>query len=545
MQLSGADKEERLGVRTTTPLSSHGGDSHLRIRGIGGEARQVAQPPSSGTARRSELDRLGGGERPFSFDADDVMPTAVVHRDQGYHQPAAESDAVKLIPAMSTVSVSHPRAAAPPSGLGKPALETSASVFSSPSVHDCQSLPDRRPRKCTDDVPNIVRSGALLGDDSPPAAPHGVAEGGAVGVGARVVRSSAFSDDLQAAEVAVRLSRLRFDLVNDEVRQELKAALRRQPQQVLDYYAARPNLEKLTLERDLPRMSYEVVPHAGGTPVTGAAEITKLFAPEQESGQLNSSIILLRMANQSLFADAAEAVHRLIVMPHDEAGRLCLAATTKTASFRLDLGGGTLDASCELSLGTLAGEQVGSGRLELATATIVVTAEVATDGKTCYRFFQQVREVRPAIVFDEQLTSAAQAIAECSAEDSLEDILQGLARQENGAVAPGLERKSGQGLRRDLLNATASEGGALAAAALSRVRAEVMDAASAASTNIGAAVRNLRSIREQGDVTAAAVRAFWAAKGADAGKEDKDDDPFLFPAARAAMAGDGAQKRQL
>jgi len=189
-------------------------------------------------------------------------------------------------------------------------------------------------------------------------------------------------------------------------------------------------------------MDYEVIPREGGEPIKSTADVRALYASDasrRSLGEDRGPEVLWRMANQSLFAEVAQAVHTDVLAPHDYGGTLCLAATTQRASFRIDLSRNALRSTCDLSLGTLSGETA-SQRLGLATATIAVEAEVSGDGSCCHRFAQDVEALQPATVFDEQLVAAAGAIAELGPEeDSLEAFLDDLACDRSASRLSGCE----------------------------------------------------------------------------------------------------------
>eukprot|EP00931_Biecheleriopsis_adriatica_P037896 TRINITY_DN21736_c0_g1_i1.p1 TRINITY_DN21736_c0_g1~~TRINITY_DN21736_c0_g1_i1.p1 ORF type:complete len:426 (+),score=110.33 TRINITY_DN21736_c0_g1_i1:68-1279(+) len=221
------------------------------------------------------------------------------------------------------------------------------------------------------------------------------------------------------AAVVERLQRLRLDLADPAVRDTLEAVLSpsradsSQVQEMFQYYLSRPELSQYTLETELPRMSYTVVPRQGSaSAVSSTAEIQALYAEDaklRERGEDRGPEVLWRMANQSVFAGALEAVHKHVVVPHDDGGALCLSATTEGAEFRVDLEQSSLCAKCDLSLGTIASS---GGRLRLASVSLVVDASVSRDGQRCLKLSQAVGELRPEVVFDEQLVDAAALLAD-------------------------------------------------------------------------------------------------------------------------------------
>lgn len=214
-----------------------------------------------------------------------------------------------------------------------------------------------------------------------------------------------------------RLKQLQLDLADPAVREALHAELARaSPEQLLQYYSARPALAQYTLEMELTRMEYHVVSREGGAALTAPEPIRALYAAdaaEREAGGDQGPELLWRMANQSLFAGALEAVHRRIVACHDGGGTLCLAATTERATFDLDLRRGRLRATADLSLTTLSGR--GQARLVLATVVLAVDVNMFADGAPS-NISQLVEKLQPEVVFDDQLEVAAVALAELSPE---------------------------------------------------------------------------------------------------------------------------------
>lgn len=271
------------------------------------------------------------------------------------------------------------------------------------------------------------------------------------------------------AAVVSKLDRLLLDLADPEVRDTLQAALTPQgtegalsQEEVFQYYLARPELSRYTLETELSRMSYVVVPIEGeGSSVSSAHDIQALYAADadkRQKGEVRGPEVLWRMANQSVFASALEAVHKHVLVPHDNGGTLCLSATTVAAQFRIDLGNGTLQASCDLSLGTIGSA---GGRLTLAAVSLIVEASVSSDGRKCLRLSQQVGTLRPEVVFDEQLAATAAVLAELSPE-AAELQMQG---EEPGDEGASEQTFAGVRAAAALGGATASAFGALGAAA--------------------------------------------------------------------------------
>eukprot|EP00933_Yihiella_yeosuensis_P037210 TRINITY_DN3108_c0_g1_i1.p1 TRINITY_DN3108_c0_g1~~TRINITY_DN3108_c0_g1_i1.p1 ORF type:complete len:509 (-),score=117.45 TRINITY_DN3108_c0_g1_i1:135-1568(-) len=222
------------------------------------------------------------------------------------------------------------------------------------------------------------------------------------------------------AALVERLKQLHLDLADPAVRETLEVALsgegclKSQADETLNYYRQRPELSKYTLDRELPRMAYQVT-HVGSDaakPLTEPEAIRKLYEAETceaDVAQAKGNEILWRMANQSIFAGALEAVHTRVVMPHDDGGALCLSAATEEAEFFLNLVERRVRATCNLSLGTIGGQ---GGRLRLAIVSLVVDIQVSEDGQRSLTFKQSVGELRPEVVFDEELAATAMVLAE-------------------------------------------------------------------------------------------------------------------------------------
>mmetsp|Transcript_70092 Transcript_70092/g.217713 ORF Transcript_70092/g.217713 Transcript_70092/m.217713 type:complete len:437 (-) Transcript_70092:34-1344(-) len=288
--------------------------------------------------------------------------------------------------------------------------------------------------------------------------------------------TSSCVDDARTAELAAKLKRLHFDLADPAIRESLRSELAATtPQQVLEYYASRPELAQYTLERELPRMAYRVIPKEGGEPLASPTDITALYASDvarRELGEDRGPEVLWRMANQSLFAGALQSVHCQLIGRHDDTGALCLAVATESAEFTLDLREGCLRASARISLNTLSGE--GNTRLGLAAVLLAVEAEVSGDaGGHCLGFSQAVQELQPALVFEEQFASAAAALAELSPE-----------------AAEALARPSGDVPGFASVRAAAALG--------SMTRSALGVAATASASALGAATQGLRSLSIKG-----------------------------------------------
>lgn len=226
------------------------------------------------------------------------------------------------------------------------------------------------------------------------------------------------NDPARVQEIMSRLERLRMDLVDPSVREEIHRNLSKTtPEEALTYYSSRPELAEYTLSAELSRMAYRVIAVDGETVLTQADEMRTLYASDaslRAEGQHRGPEVLWRMANQSLFAEALCVVHQ-VVRKHDEAGSLCLAVGTEEADFLVDLVHCRLHATCLLSLSILAAPE--GGRLRLCTVSLSVVAEVSDDGRSCVGFSQSVDALVPDMVFDETLLAAAAALAELNPED--------------------------------------------------------------------------------------------------------------------------------
>lgn len=219
--------------------------------------------------------------------------------------------------------------------------------------------------------------------------------------------------------LVARLEQLRLDLADPSVRQAFAADLsQRDPQEALSYYLARPELSQYTVEREVPRMVYRATAREGGSVLSGAEAIVALHAADAKrrgAGEDRGPEVLWRMANQSIFAEALEVMHRRVVVPHDDGGSLCLGVGTEGVEFEIYFDRGSLRATCSLALTTIT--DGGASRLSLAKVALAVEVDVTCDGVNCSRFFQSIESLKPEFVFDEQLAAAAKTLAELSPED--------------------------------------------------------------------------------------------------------------------------------
>lgn len=278
-------------------------------------------------------------------------------------------------------------------------------------------------------------------------------------------------DSAVAEAIVGRLRSLIFDIADPTVHESLHEALvDAKPLHALEYYHARPGLAQYTLETEVPRMSYCVIPREGGVPLKDPSAISTLYAEDRkkrEQGEQRGPEVLWRMANQSILAGALEVVHNQVVVPHDQGGTLCLAASTENAEFTVDFAKNHLRAVCNLSFSTV-GATV-QQRLGLASMKLAVEAHVSLDGAECLKFSQNVEALRPAVVFDEQLVASATTLAELGPED-LE------------STSPSTDNAGFASVR--------------AAAAIGEATVSAFGAAATASASaLGAATRGLRALR--------------------------------------------------
>lgn len=118
--------------------------------------------------------------------------------------------------------------------------------------------------------------------------------------------------------------------------------------ELVDYYESRPRLRAYTLETELPRMSYTVLPADGSTPLTDVEDIRHRYLHEHNGN--SDDDLIWRAANQSLLADAISALTyglRPPLLRND----LLVTSTAHRCHFELVLGeGGHLTCLCELSI---------------------------------------------------------------------------------------------------------------------------------------------------------------------------------------------------
>jgi len=123
------------------------------------------------------------------------------------------------------------------------------------------------------------------------------------------------------------------------------------------YYEERPQLAAYTINSEITRMQYKVVPPSGGAAVTDVEEIRRIFAAccppcaDAEAGteegregtggkmergeQVGKVHLAWRLANQSLLAGLMQQLQDTFGQPEDV--ELCISIHNTASSFEIDL----------------------------------------------------------------------------------------------------------------------------------------------------------------------------------------------------------------
>ncbi|CAM9423590.1 unnamed protein product [Ectocarpus sp. 4 AP-2014] len=211
-------------------------------------------------------------------------------------------------------------------------------------------------------------------------------------------------------ELRSYLENLADPSVREEINQELTkhdfASLTR-------YYDGRDDLATYTLDTELQRMRYSVVTEdgrrLGGDEREGAE-------PELEGGGRGGgggSVLrqflagrvgdaMLRMANQSIFADMLEAIQGRLLRPDLE-----ISVISRDCEFFLDFSSGVLEAHSLFEVSTVGGGGPGAPET-LEIARIKGTASVDTGTQTCT---QRLLSPQLRMVFDDAMRTSARVLA--------------------------------------------------------------------------------------------------------------------------------------
>ncbi|CAN0140421.1 unnamed protein product, partial [Ectocarpus fasciculatus] len=245
------------------------------------------------------------------------------------------------------------------------------------------------------------------------------------------------------------------------------------------YYDGRDDLATYTLDTELQRMRYAVVTEDGRRLGEDEREGVE---PEQEGdggggGGGGASVVreflagrvgdaMLRMANQSIFADMLEAIQGRLLRPDLE-----ISVISRDCEFFLDFSRGVLEARSLFEVSTVGGG--GPGEPEtLEMAQIKGTACVDTRTQTCT---QRLLSPQLRMVFDDAMRASARVLAL----HSFMDRGAGMGEFETGVGVGGLSNSNSNSLRRmeslrDSLARASTDGMGRAAAAGTGLLANVV-----------------------------------------------------------------------
>ena len=200
-------------------------------------------------------------------------------------------------------------------------------------------------------------------------------------------------------------------LLDPPVLEQIDRDLSKRPfDEVARYAMAHPELARYTVEQELPRMQYEVLPPGGGDeqPLTDPAAIRALH-DGGGAATAGDAALVWRLANQSLLADLLQPLQCWMDVD------LSVSVRASTCSFVLDLRPGRLSvhARAALSIQTLG---AGDAPLELATSEASVRVSFAE--RACEQSVQKPRLCK-CVVFEEQLLGVAAALAQSGAADGM------------------------------------------------------------------------------------------------------------------------------
>jgi hypothetical protein len=226
------------------------------------------------------------------------------------------------------------------------------------------------------------------------------------------------------------LRQFSLDLADPATRDKINNALAQKPYDALaEYYEARPELAKYTIEQEVPRMDYKIIP-VEGAPITEGGKIKEFFHSSDE----HESSILWRFSNQSVLADLLITLREHMVEPHDPSGALCIIVRNVSVSFVLDFTKQTMEAQCVFTIATISMDDPAGLVLGKITGTVSICCK---DGANFLR--QTVGALELEVVFDDTIAVAAKILAEQEAmgrqqhdQGSAEDIRVGLMRSVSG-----------------------------------------------------------------------------------------------------------------
>lgn len=180
--------------------------------------------------------------------------------------------------------------------------------------------------------------------------------------------------------------------------------------EVMRYAMSHPDLARYTIEQELPRMQYEVLPPGGGDekPLTDAAAIRALH-DGGGAATADDATLVWRLANQSLLADLLQPLQCWMDV------ELSVSVRASTCSFVLDLRPGRLSVQARAALSI---QTLGAGDEPLELATSEVSVRVSFAERLCEQSVQKPRLCK-CVVFEEQLLGVAVALAQSGAADGI------------------------------------------------------------------------------------------------------------------------------
>eukprot|EP00903_Cladosiphon_okamuranus_P012183 g11426.t1 len=205
------------------------------------------------------------------------------------------------------------------------------------------------------------------------------------------------------------------DLADPSVREEINQELtKRGVSSLARYYDGRDDLAAYTLDTELRRMKYSIVAEDGRR-VGGAVDASGSGsgqggdgggAPggtavrEFLSGRRGSD--MLRMANQSIFADMLEAIQGRLLRPDLE-----ISVISRDCEFSLDFSKGVLEAHSLFEVSTVGNGRPGAPET-LEIAQIKGTVCLDTENQVCS---QRLLSPQLRMVFDDAMRASARVLA--------------------------------------------------------------------------------------------------------------------------------------
>jgi hypothetical protein len=197
------------------------------------------------------------------------------------------------------------------------------------------------------------------------------------------------------------LRQFSLDLADPETRDKINNALAQKPYEALaEYYETRPELAKYTVEQEVTRMDYTVIPIDGAS-ISDTSEIQQFYSgsfEEQDS-------ILWRFANQSVLADLMMAIREHMVEPHDPHGALCICVRNVSVSFVLNFAKQTMESVCVFTIATVSADSPAGLILGKITGTVELCCK-----ENAKSLRQTVGALQLEVVFDDAIAEAAKVV---------------------------------------------------------------------------------------------------------------------------------------